>query len=191
MKIILAIIIFGILSIQATKAQEIFPKGNFIIEYKEEVAGKEPLKIMLYKNGNVYKFERTEKNKSFTAVIDYEKNKHYEYAIDKNKIGNQYNKINYILVTAMWRIYYKGIDGELKLYQKLPDIQTVAGKECEVYDSGKLSIMNSTMQYFFSGEIMLKMEKPGHVIEAVEITENPIFEEGFFYIPEDIEWISK
>jgi len=36
---------------------------------------------------------------------------------------------------------------------------------------------------------MLKMEKPGHVIEAVEITENPVFEDGFFNVPEDVEWL--
>jgi hypothetical protein len=189
MKIILALIIFVMMSFQAAKSQSVFPNGNYKIEYKNEVAGKDPYTIMLYKKDSVYKLVRTENNKSFITIIDYSAGKYYDIFIDKNKTGNKYNKINYNIITAMWHIIFNGITTELKTYQKLSDKQTVLGKECDVYDSGKLSVMNSTSQYFFFGDSMLKMEKPGHVIEAVSIDENPVFTDDEFKIPDDINWL--
>lgn len=189
MKILLAAIIFVIMSFQAATSQLVFPNGNYKIEYRNEVAGKEPYNIMLYKKDNMYKLVRTEKNTTFITLMDFAADKYYDIAIDKNTKGNKYKKINYQIISSMWQIYFKGIANDLKQYQKLSDKQSVAGKECVVYDAGKLSVMNSTMQYFFCGELMLKMEKPAHVIEAVSIVEDPVFEENEFDIPKDIQWL--
>ena len=189
MKTILATIIFVMMSFQAVNSQSVFPNGNYKIEYKNEVAGKEPYTIMLYKKDNMYKLTRSGKYGTFTTLIDFDANKYYDIAIDKKTKGNKYSKINYAIITAMWQIYFKGMANELKQYQKLADKQTVAGKECDVFDSGKLSVMNSTMQYFFCGDLMLKMEKPAHVIEAVSIVEDPVFDENEFEIPKDIQWM--
>jgi hypothetical protein len=41
------------------------------------------------------------------------------------------------------------------------------------------------MQYFFYGELMMKTELPGMVIEAVVLDEEPEFDDEDFAIPED------
>ena len=186
MKILLAAIIFVMMSFQAVNSQSVFPNGNYKIEYKNEVAGKEPYTIMLYKKDNMYKLTRSGKHGTFVTLIDFGADKYYDITIDKKTKGNKYNKINYPIIASMWQIYFKGMANDLKQYQRLSEKQTVAGKECEVFDSGKLSVMNSTMQYFFCGDLMLKMEKPAHVIEAVSIVEDPVFEENEFEIPSEI-----
>lgn len=189
MKIILSVIIIVMMSFKTVNSQTVFPNVNYKIEYKNEVAGKEPYTIILYKKDNLYKLVRTEKNTTFLTLIDFSADKYYDIAIDKRKTGNKYKKINYPIIASMWHIYFKGIANDLKQYQKLPEKQSVAGKECEVLDAGKLSIMNSTMQYFFCGNLMLKMEIPAHVIEAVSIVEDPVFEDNEFELPSDINWL--
>lgn len=185
MKIILAVIILAI-TFQSVQSQVVFPENNFKIEYKCEAGGNEPYVVKLYKKESVYMLERTSNGYSFKTIIDYGNDRYYDIVKSKRGTsGKRYDKINYPIITSMWHIYFKGITNELKTYQKLADKQTVMGKECDVYDSGKLSIMNSTMQYFFYGELMMKTELPGMVIEAVVLDEEPEFEDEDFAIPED------
>jgi hypothetical protein len=169
-----------------------FPQSlpdSFYVEYRNETAGDYTDTIKLSKRDKMFKLFRTGKHGSFMTLIDYGANEYCDFGIDKGVTGSRYGKINYDIICAMWRICFNGMTPLIKQYVKLPDKQTVMGKECNVYDSGKLSVMNSTMQYFFFGDLMLKQEKPGHVIEAVVFDENPVFGEKEFDIPDNVQWL--
>ena len=187
MKIITLVFLFVLSLSQAVESQTV--SENLYIEYRNETAGDNIDTIKLFKKGNVYKLYHSGKFGVHIALIDYSLNEYTDIAVDKGTKGNRFSPIDYNMIVSMWKIYFNGLTPMLKQYVKLPEKQSVTGKECDVYDSGKLSIMNSTIQYFFYGDLMLKMEKPGHVIEAVKFDENPVFTEEDFSIPGDVSWL--
>ncbi|MCC7159013.1 MAG: hypothetical protein IT281_05705 [Ignavibacteria bacterium] len=162
---------------------------SLYVEYRQETAGDKIDTIKLYKKGSIIKLYRSGKHGDFMTLINYSADEYCDFGIDNGVTGNRYGKINYDIICSMWKVIFNGMTPLIKQYVKLPDKQVILGKECEVYDSGKLSFMNSTMQYYFYGVLMMKMEKPGNVIEAIVYDENPIFSENEFGIPENVQWL--
>lgn len=163
--------------------------GSIKVEFKNETLGGNVSTIVLYKKDNLVKLYRNENGKSFTTIIDYSANMYYDIAEDKRKTGNKYSSINYPIISGMWHILFNGLNETVKGWERLPAQQTVAGKMCDVYDSGKPSVDGAKMQYFFYGDIMLKMDKPGHKIEAVSVDEAPVFAGDEFTVPADVNWL--
>lgn len=187
MKIIILFVCFFCMFTVISYTQ--FLPENLYIEYRNETAGDKIDTIKLYKKGNMFKLYRSGKHGAFMTLIDYSINEYCDLGIDKRTTGNRYGKINYDMICSMWKIIFNGLTPLVKQYTKLPDKQAVLLKECDVYDSGKLSFMNSTIQYLFYGDLMLKMEKPGNVVEAIVYDENPLFKEDEFSIPENVQWL--
>lgn len=163
--------------------------GSIKIEFKNETLGGNVSTLMFYKKDNLVKLYRSENGKSFTTIIDYTAGRYYDIAEDNRKTGNKYSTIKYSIIAGMWHILFNGPNETVRSWERLPGQQTVAGKMCDVYDSGKLSVGNAKMQYFFYGDIMLKMDKLGHSIEAVSVDESPVFSEDEFTIPSDVNWL--
>ena len=163
--------------------------GSIKIEYKNETLGGNTSTIILSKKDNLVKLYRSENGKSFTTIIDYSANMYYDIAEDKGKTGNKYSSINYTAITGMWHILFNGLNETLRNWERLPAHQIVAGKMCDVYDSGKPSVGNAKMQYMFYGDIMLKMDKLGHLIEAVSVDESPFFSDDEFTVSSDVNWL--
>lgn len=163
--------------------------GNIRIEYKNETLGGNVSTIIFCKKDNLVKLYRSENGKSFTTLIDYSANRYYDIAEDKGKTGNKYSSVNYKIITGMWHILFNGLNETVRSWERLPAQQMVSGKMCDVYDSGKPSVGNAKMQYFFYGDIMLKMDKPGHLIEAVSVDESPVFADDEFTVPSDVNWL--
>ena len=184
--LILVLIVFITLS-GAAKSQ--IAPGSFKIEFRNEVLGGKVFTIMFYKKDNIVKFTRSGNGKTFTTLIDYTANKYYDLTDDKGIKGNKYNSINYTNITGMWHILYNGLNETVRGWEHLPGQQTVAGKMCDVYDSGKQSVGGAKMQYFFYGDIMLKMDKLGHLIEAVSFDYAPEFADDEFEIPAGVTWL--
>lgn len=184
--LILVLIIF--ITLTGAASSQIAP-GSIKIEFRNEVLGGKVFTIMFYKKDNMVKFSRSENGKTFTTLIDYSANKYYDLIEDKGIKGNKYNSINYTNITGMWHILYNGLNDIVRSWDRQPAEQTVAGKMCVVYDSGKPSVGNAKMQYFFYGDIMLKMDKLGHLIEAVSVDEAPVFAEDEFEIPANVTWL--
>ena len=162
--------------------------GSIKIEYKNDILGMVTT-LTLYKKDNLVKLYRSENGRSFTTIIDYNENKYYDIAEDNKKTGNKYNSINYTAITGMWHILFNGLNETIRSWERLPAQQTVAGKLCDVYDSGKPSVGGAKMQYFFYGDIMLKMDKLGNKIEAVSVDDAPVFTDDEFNVPADVNWI--
>lgn len=187
MKKIQFIFLLALFLIPVAKSQNL--PENLYIEYRNETAGDKVDTIKLFKKGNLFKLFRSGKHGAFITLIDYGANEYCDLGIDKGTTGSRYGKINYEMICSMWKIIFNGLTPLIKQYTKLPDKQIVAVKECDVYDSGKLSFMNSTTQYWFYEGLMLKSEKPGNVIEAIKFDENPDFSDEEFLIPEDVNWL--
>ena len=185
-KIILVLIVF-IISTGAASSQ--IAPGSIKVEFRNEVLGGKVFTIMFCKKDNMVKFSRSENGKTFTTLIDYSANKYYDLIEDKGIKGNKYNSINYTNITGMWHILYNGLNETVRGWEHLPGQQTVAGKMCDVYDSGKPSVGGAKMQYFFYGDIMLKMDKLGHLIEAVSVDDAPVFADDEFEIPSGVTWL--
>lgn len=183
-------VLFIIILISITGAvfSQIAP-GSIKIEFKNETFGGNVSTIMFYKNDKLVKLYRSENGKSFTTIIDYSAGRYYDIAEDKGKTGNKYNTIKYSIISGMWHILFNGPNEIVGSWERLPGQQSIAGIMCDVYDSGKPSAGNTKMQYFFYGDIMLKMDKLGHKIDAVTVDESPLFSEDEFTIPADVNWL--
>ncbi len=187
MKTILIILAAVICTITFSYSQ--ISPGSIKIEYKNETLGGNNSTIILCKKDNLVKLYRSENGRSFTTIIDYSENRYFDIAEDKGKTGNKYSAVNYTAITGMWHILYNSLNETVRTWQLQPEKQSVAGKMCDVYDSGKPSVGNAKMQYMFYGDIMLKMDKLGHLIEAVSVDESPVFSEDEFTVPADVNWL--
>lgn len=184
----ISLILFALAAAISYSNSQIDP-GSIKIEYKNETLGGNVSTMILYKKDNMIKLYRNENGKSFTTLIDYSANRYYDFAEDKGRTGNKYNSVNYTAITGMWHILFNGLNETVKSWERSPVQQMAAGKMCDVYDSGKPSEGKAKMQYFFYGNIMLKMEKLGHIIEAVSVDETPVFAEDEFTVPADVNWL--
>lgn len=182
------IIVMAFLILTGAVFSQIAP-GSIKIEFKNETMDGIVTTIMFYKKDNLVKLYRSENGKSFTTIIDYSDGRYYDIAEDKGKTGNKYSTIKYSIIAGMWHILFNGPNETVRSWERLPGQHSFAGKMCDVYDSGKPSVDNAKMQYFFYGEIMLKMDKLGHKIDAVTVDESPLFSEDEFTVPADVNWL--